>query len=92
MVRDSGVKVGGYMKKREVKYTKGEIGNSKIIPDFLPKPEDLILKEETQKVTILLTKSSVDFFKKEAKKNHTNYQKMIRSLIDEYTEHFKTVS
>jgi predicted DNA binding CopG/RHH family protein len=39
------------------------------------------------KVTIALSKSSVEFFKKEAKKYNTQYQKMIRRLLDEYTAH-----
>jgi len=39
------------------------------------------------KVTIALSKTSVDFFKKEAKKYNTPYQKMIRRLLDEYAAH-----
>ena len=76
------------MKKHKVKYTDEPFGEVKIVDDFLPKPKDLVLKEETTKITISLTKSSVDFFKKEAKKHHTNYQKMIRVLIDQYTSHY----
>jgi len=76
------------MKKHKVKYTDEPLGKVKIVDDFLPKPKDLVLKEETTKITISLTKSSVDFFKKEAKEHHTNYQKMIRSLIDQYTSHY----
>jgi len=38
-------------------------------------------------VTIALSKTSVDFFKNEAKKYNTQYQKMIRRLLDEYTAH-----
>ncbi len=56
----------------------------KVIADFLPSPEELALKEETVKVTISLSKSSVDFFKKEARNHRTPYQKMIRRLLDEY--------
>jgi predicted DNA binding CopG/RHH family protein len=76
------------MKKHKVKYTKGPIGKIKIVEDFLPKPKDLVLKEETKKITISLTKSSIDFFKNEAAKYHTNYQTMIRVLIDKYTSHY----
>jgi predicted DNA binding CopG/RHH family protein len=56
------------------------------IEDFLPPPEKLVLREETVKVTIGLSKSSVDFFKKHARKQHTHYQKMIRRVIDLYAE------
>ncbi|MCI0515023.1 CopG family transcriptional regulator, partial [candidate division KSB1 bacterium] len=40
--------------------------------------------EETVKVTISLSKTSIDFFKEVARKNRTQYQKMIRRLLDEY--------
>jgi hypothetical protein len=38
-------------------------------------------------VTIALSKRSVDFFKIEAKKYNTQYQRMIRRLLDAYAEH-----
>jgi predicted DNA binding CopG/RHH family protein len=59
----------------------------KVISDFLPSPEELILKNETVKVTIAISKASVDFFKNKAKKYNTRYQKMIRRLLDEYAAH-----
>lgn len=70
--------------KAKVKYTDGPIGDVKIVRDFLPSPDELAFKEEQVKVTIGLSKSSVDFFKKQAKRNHTQYQKMIRRLLDVY--------
>jgi len=73
--------------KRKIKYTDEPMGNLKVISDFLPSPEELALKDETVKVTIALSKRSVDFFKNEAKKYNTQYQKMIRRLLDEYTAH-----
>jgi len=47
------------------------------------------LKEENVKVTIALKKSSIEFFKKKAKEQHTSYQRMIRQLIDWYATHYK---
>jgi hypothetical protein len=38
------------------------MGKLRIVDDFLPSPEDLVFKEENVKVTITLSKSSVDFF------------------------------
>lgn len=73
--------------KAKIKYTDETIGKVKVVSDFLPSPEELALKDETIKVTIALSKTSVDFFKKEAKKYDTQYQKMIRRLLDEYTAH-----
>ena len=76
------------MKKRKVKYTENSIGKIKIVDDFLPQPKDLVLKEETAKITISLTKSSIEFFKDEAEKYQTNYQTMIRTLIDKYAARY----
>ncbi len=73
--------------KEKIKYTDEPLGDVKVISDFLPSPEELALKEETVKVTISLSKTSIEFFKKEAKKHHTQYQKMIRRLLDEYAAH-----
>lgn len=73
--------------KKKIKYSDEPIGKVKAVSDFLPSPEELVLKDETVKVTISLSKASVEFFKKEAKKYNTQYQKMIRRLLDEYTSH-----
>ena len=63
------------------------MGKVRVVSDFLPSPKDLVLKDETVKVTISLSKASVEFFKEEARKHKTQYQKMIRRLLDEYTAH-----
>jgi predicted DNA binding CopG/RHH family protein len=76
------------MKKPKSKYAKEPIGKIKIVDDFLPRPKDLVLKEETTKITISLTKSSIEFFKHEAEKYNTNYQTMIRKLIDKYASRY----
>jgi len=73
--------------KSKIKYTDEPMGKLKVVSDFLPPPEQLVLKEDNVKVTLTLKKSSIDFFKKEAKKNHTSYQKMIRQLVDWYTSY-----
>jgi predicted DNA binding CopG/RHH family protein len=88
-VQAIGEKVNPFMKKKTAKYTNHPIGDVKIVTDFLPSPKDLILKEETTKITISLSKKSLDFFKEEAKLNHTQYQRMIRNLIDQYVAHFR---
>jgi len=89
-IRIIGADIGGKEKKfmkGKIKYTDEPMGKVKVISDFLPSPEELALKNETVKVTITLSKTSVDFFKKEAKKYNTQYQKMIRRLLDEYAAH-----
>jgi predicted DNA binding CopG/RHH family protein len=70
--------------KRRIKYTDEPMGELRIVKDFLPTPEQLVVKKENVKVTISLNKSSIEFFKKTAQEHHTSYQKMIRRLIDWY--------
>ena len=73
--------------KKKIKYTDEPLGDVKVVDDFLPSPDELAFNEETVKVTIGLSKASVDFFKKQAKSHHTQYQKMIRRLLDIYAAH-----
>lgn len=64
----------------------GTFGQMESVDDFLPKPEDLVYKsKDLTKVTLLLNKSDVAFFKQEAKRLGGNYQTMIRNLISHYT-------
>ncbi|MCH7827263.1 MAG: CopG family transcriptional regulator [Bacteroidetes bacterium] len=74
--------------KKKIKYSNEKIGKVEVIKDFLPTPEDLVFKEETVKVTLNLSKSSIEFFKNIAKKHGSRYQKVIRNLLDNYTSHY----
>lgn len=62
----------------------GTLGRMKIVDDFLPKPEDLVLREKKTRVTLTLSRRSLNFFKSAAKKHNASYQAMIRRLIDYY--------
>ena len=75
--------------KSKIKYSDEPMGKLKIVEDFLPPPDQLVLKEDKVKVTISLSKGSVEFFKREAKKQRTSYQKMIRRVIDFYTSQYQ---
>ena len=70
----------------------GPIDEFRLVPDFLPSPKELALKSERTKVTIALSSESVAFFKEVAKKHHTQYQKMIRQLLDDYVARHKSSS
>ncbi len=71
----------------KIKYTNEPIGKIEIVPDFLPSPAELAYRpEESVKITLALSKKSVDFFKSEASKHRTQYQRMIRRLVDSYVE------
>jgi len=74
------------MRKR-ITYTDEPMDGATVIPDFLPSPEELALREDTVKVTLQLSRTSVEFFKREAALHHTPYQRMIRRLLDEYAVH-----
>jgi len=71
---------------RRIRYTDDPLGHLRVIRDFLPPPEDLVFREEGVKVTITLSKRSVDFFKREAERHGTQYQRMIRRLLDSYAQ------
>jgi predicted DNA binding CopG/RHH family protein len=88
MVQVIGEKEERFMKNK-IKYTEEPMGDLRIIRDFIPRPDQLVLKEENVKVTISLKKSSIVFFKEEAKKQSTSYQKMIREVVDWYASLYK---
>ena len=70
----------------KIKYTNEPIGQPKVIRDFLPSPAQLAFRDEDVKITITLSRKSVDFFKSEAVRNDTQYQRMIRRLLDAYVD------
>lgn len=70
--------------KRKIVYT-DEPMEFEVIPDFLPPPDQLVFKEDPGvKVTLTLSTRSVEFFKAEAARHKTQYQRMIRRLLDKY--------
>jgi len=81
------------MKKR-TKYEEAPEGvgeaikSSRRVKDILPPPDKLVKKEETVKVTISLSKRSVNFFKEISKREGIPYQSMIKSLIDRYADYY----
>ncbi len=71
---------------KKITYTDEPLGDIEVVADFLPFPADVAFHEEGVKVTLALSKSSVDFFKLEAAKHQTQYRRMIRRLLDSYGE------
>jgi len=61
--------------KSKIKYTDEPMGELRVVKDFLPSPDQLVLKEDNVKVTISLSKSSINFFKNEAKKHRIRTRK-----------------
>jgi hypothetical protein len=76
------------MNRRTPDYTddQGEItGQLRPITDTLPPPDQLVPRDDTVKVTLALSRRSLEFFKREAAKQRVPYQRMIRALADECT-------
>ena len=69
--------------KRGIKYTDEPMAFEEVT-DFLPTPDKLVMRDDNVKVTIALSRNSLEFFKSQAEKYHTAYQKMIRNLLDLY--------
>ena len=70
----------------KIKYTNEPMGDPRVIRDFLPSPQELAFRDEDMKITITLSKKSVDFFKSAAARGDTQYQRMIRRLLDAYVD------
>ena len=70
----------------KIKYTDEPLGKAEVVPDFLPSPAELAFREEGVKVTLALSKKNLKFFKSEAVKHQTQYQRMIRRLLDAYVD------
>jgi predicted DNA binding CopG/RHH family protein len=88
---DTGVMEGVFTMKK-TKYTeappdiKEAIEQSEVIEDFLPEPNELVFKEDNVKVTLQLSRRSINLFKRYAGKKGYKYQRMIRNLVDQYAE------
>lgn len=75
--------------KQKIKYTDEPMGELEIAENFLPLPDQLALKDDNIKVTISLSRTSVEFFKRAARKNNTQYQRLIRRVLDLYAQRFR---
>ena len=58
--------------------------------DFLPSPDQLVLKMEKERITIAVDKHSLELFKQYAKKHDAKYQNMINGVIRSYANKFLT--
>jgi hypothetical protein len=73
--------------KRKVRYGDESLGRLEMVSDFVPPPDQLVLRDDGVKITISLSKRSGEFFKRHAARSKVPYQKMIRSLLDGYAKH-----
>lgn len=64
------------------------IGKLTPVKDILPPPDRLMMPRDEVKVTIALSRRSITFFKTQAKRNHSKYQRMIKEVVDRYAAHY----
>ena len=80
-----------YMNKK-IKYSDVQLNELKLVPDFLPTPQELSLRNRNTKITISLSTESVNYFKDQANHHDMQYQKMIRQLLDDYVTQQKALT
>lgn len=78
-----GEKEENYM-NNTIKYTDEDLEFGEIMEDFLPPPQELVLKSIKVKIPLELTEKKFSFLKEEASKKNISYQNLIESIIDEY--------
>ncbi len=74
---------------KKIQYSDEPLGDLTPVADFLPSPDDQVLKQKNTKVTLSLSSESVAFFKSLAHKHHLPYQRLIRELLDAYVDEHK---
>lgn len=72
------------MKKRTHYNEDQPSDQARIIKDFLPPPAELVMPDDNVKVTLMLDRQSVEFFKAQAKRHGAKYQRMMREILKRY--------
>ena len=78
--------------KSKTKYRKAPkriaeaLARSEVVTDYLPGPDQLVFKENTVKITLSLSKKSIEFFKRKASEYDVPYQTMIKKVVDLYAQ------
>ncbi len=75
---------------KKIIYTDELLEMGERVVDFLPPPSELAKREETVKITLEVTRESLDFFKKQARRKQIPYQRMLRTLLDAYAKRHET--
>jgi predicted DNA binding CopG/RHH family protein len=72
---------------KKITYTDEPLQFGDRVRDFLPPPDQLVKRDDTVKITLEITRESLEFFKEKAQQEHVPYQRMLRGLIDSYAKH-----
>jgi predicted DNA binding CopG/RHH family protein len=91
-VPGTGEKEGKYMSNTNYTDAPADIAqalqDAVLTEDFLPSPDQLILKTEKEKITIAIDKRSLELFKEYADKHDAKYQTMINGVVTSYADKF----
>lgn len=74
--------------KSTTNYTDEPIKIGKLV-NVLPSPSQLARMSRTERATITLKKETLDFFRKEGKKEGVAWNALIRNVLDEYVRRVK---
>ncbi len=77
---------------KNITYSDEPLGDLLEVADFLPPPDQLVLRQKNTRVTLSLSNESLAYFKALAAKHHLSYQKLIRELLDAYVEEHRHAS
>lgn len=56
--------------------------------DFLPSPDELVLKSEKERITIAIDRHSLELFRSYAKEHNAKYQTIINGVLGSYADKF----
>lgn len=68
----------------KITYTDENLEFGEIVEDFLPHPNELILKQKKVKIFMELTEENILFLQREATKKNISDQGLIELIINEY--------
>ncbi|WP_413561362.1 CopG family transcriptional regulator [Bdellovibrio sp. HCB209] len=64
------------------------VGKVTQVDDFLPSPDVLFAVDDKVKITIEIEGETLDFFKNEAQKKGSKYQRLIRQVLKQYAKKY----
>ncbi len=70
--------------RKKTGYADEPLKFGKRVKDFLPPPSELVRRGQTEQVTLELSRSSLDFFRKRARRGGVPFRRMLSGLIDAY--------
>lgn len=64
------------------------VGKTTRVDDFLPPPEVLFASDDRVKITIEIEGTTLDFFKDQAMRTGSKYQRLMRQVLKQYAKKY----